>query len=326
MNGPYVLRLLCLCLASFFAMNAVVGLIASLASRAAIRIADTLKPRTAARFLFAVRLLPFGFGAAVVLGLCIPSYLWLEPQANSERIGSACFLLALCGIAGWFGSIARVARAATVSLRFRRSCQEAGGEIHLPGDSFRAVVIRKNAPLLAVAGVFRPRLLISRIVLRALPTDQLEVALQHENAHLRSRDNLKRLFLLLTPRPFPFFRSPLSIEANWVKFSEWAADDEAVQGDAIRGLALAEALLGVVRLGSAPRLPFLHTSLVVADRDLSARVERLLHVGPAPVQPGSRAKFLPLGPTSAVALAIAMVAAWPATLPSVHRLLELILR
>jgi hypothetical protein len=163
-------------------------------------------------------------------------------------------------------------------------------------------------------------------VLQALPTDQLEVALQHENAHLRSRDNLKRLLLLLTPRSFPFLRSHLSIDANWVRLSEWAADDEAVQGDPIRALALAEALLGVVRLGSAPRLSFLHTSLVGADRDLSARVERLLHVGLAHEQPIPRAKFLPPGPVLTAALAIAMVAAWPATLPSVHRLLEIFLR
>jgi beta-lactamase regulating signal transducer with metallopeptidase domain len=326
MNGPYVLRLLYLCLASFFAVNASVGMMAALASRAAIRFAGTLQPRAAARFLFAVRLLPFGFAAAVVIGLCVPSYLWLEPQLNSERIGSACFLLALCGIAGWFGSIARVERAVTVSLRFRRSCQKAGGEMRMPGDFFRAMVIRENAPLLAVAGVFRPRLLISERVLQGLPTDQLEVALQHEYAHLRSRDNFKRLLMLLAPRPFPFLRSLSSIEADWVKLSEWAADDEAVQGDPIRALALAEALLGVVRLGSAPRLSFLHTSLVGADRELSARVERLLHLELVHEQPIPRAKFLPPGPALGVALATAMVLAWPATLPSVHRLLEIFLR
>jgi Zn-dependent protease with chaperone function len=325
MNGPYVLRLLCICTASFFAVNTVAGVVVFLTYRAAIRIADTVQPKNAARFLFAFRLFPFGFGSAIVLGLCIPSYLWLEPQGNSERIGLACLLLTLCGIAGWVGSVVRVARAVTGSMRFRQSFQEAGREIDLPGNGFRAVVLERSAPLLAIAGVFRPHLLISESVLQALPADQLVVALQHESAHLRSRDNLKRLFLLLAPRPNPFFRSSLLIERNWVKFSEWAADDEAVQGDSIRALALAEALLGVVRLGSAPRLSFLQTSLAGADRDFSLRVERLLQVGIAPAQPDSRAKFLLLGPTLGVTIAIAMVAAWPAILPSIHRLLELFL-
>src|SRR5437879_13079561 len=103
----YALRLLCLCLSSFFLVHAGVGLTTAVASRAAVRMAETMRPRSAARFLFFARVLPCALSAGAVLGLCMPSYLWLEPQTSSERIGWACLTLAFLGAAGWSGSIAR---------------------------------------------------------------------------------------------------------------------------------------------------------------------------------------------------------------------------
>src|SRR2546430_9995208 len=97
---PYALRLLCLCLASFFLVNALLGFAVSIASRAAVRVAETMRPRNATRFLFALRLLPLGLGISTVLGLCVPSYLWLEPESTPERVGWTCLLLAFLGAAG----------------------------------------------------------------------------------------------------------------------------------------------------------------------------------------------------------------------------------
>ena len=125
----YGLRLVCLCLVSFFAVNTVAGFAISFASGKAIRIAETMRPRSAARFLFLIRMLPFTLGAGVVLGLCVPSYLWLEPQAASERIGVVCLILALLGAASCAGSIARAVRAIATSVRCKRDWQQAGCEI-----------------------------------------------------------------------------------------------------------------------------------------------------------------------------------------------------
>src|SRR5438309_1012798 len=196
----YVLRLLCLCLASFFLVNAAVGLTTALLSRAAVRMAETMRPRSAARFLFTARMLACALGAGAVLGLCVPSYLWLEPPASSERVGWACLTLALVGAATWFGSLARAA---------------------------------------------------------------------------------------------------------------WA---------------LAAALLCVARMGTAPRLSFLHTSLCAGDHHLCARVERLLTLRPPAAKPPSRARCLAFGASLGTAAGITVFLAWPATLLSVHRLLELFLR
>jgi Zn-dependent protease with chaperone function len=322
----YALRLLCLCLASFFLVNAASGLATAFASRAAVQVAESMRPRSAARFLFAARVLPCALGVGAVLALCVPSYLWLEPQASSERIGSACLTFALLGAVGWFGSIARVARALAASARFSRAWQQAGCETRLPGESSKALIIEKDAPLLALVGVFPPRLVVSQAVLRSLSTEELHLALQHENAHRISRDNLKRLILLLAPAPIPFFRGFSSLERCWAKFSEWAADDEAVRGDSHRALSLAAALLRVARMGAAPRLSFLHTSLLAGDQDLSARVDRLLRVQPLHAKPLSRARSLAVGSGLGMTVCIALLLAWPATLSSVHRLLEFFLR
>ena len=326
MNGPYLLRLLCLCLASFFAVNAAAGLLVSFASRAAIRFAESMRARSAARFLLALRLLPCVLGISAVLALCVPSYLWLEPQADSERIGWACLALALLSAVGWLASLTRVTRALALSAHSNRAWQQTGSETLLQGESSKAMIVERDAPLLALTGVFRPHLVVSQAVLRSLSAEELDLALQHENAHRTSRDNLKRLFLLLVPAPIPFLRGFSSIERCWAKFSEWAADDEAVRGDSHRALSLAAALLRVARLGAAPRLSFLHTSLCADDQDLSARVERLLRIQPLPAKPRASARTLAIGSSFGMAICAGILLAWPATLSLVHRLLELFLR
>ncbi|HEX4545898.1 MAG TPA: hypothetical protein VH110_06020, partial [Candidatus Acidoferrum sp.] len=262
MMVPYVLRLLCICLAAFFLVNAVLSLFVSLASRAVIRVLEKKQPRSATRFLLWLRLMPSTLGFAAVLVLCIPSYLWLEPESVPERVGWVCLALVLLAVATLAFALARGVRALVTSARFNWTWQQAGRLAHLPGDHSNAVIVEKEAPLLALAGVFQPRLFISQGVFRALAPEELELALRHENAHRFSRDNLKRLLVLLAPNSIPFLPGFSLLDESWAKLSEWAADDEAVEGDSHRALSLATALLRVAQLGAGPRLSFLHTSLV----------------------------------------------------------------
>lgn len=332
MNAAYLFRMVCLSLASFFLVNGVAGAATALFSSAAIRIAEAMRPRSAARFLFILRMLPSVLGMTVVLGLCVPSYLWLEPQIASERVGFACLLLAALAVGACSHSLVRTARAIGTSARLRKEWLHTENEALPTEEESQAVVdeeamvVEKREPLLALSGIFSPRMVISRGVLAELSRKQVDLAVRHEIAHRESHDNLKRLFLVLSPEFFPFVDGFATLEKTWARFSEWAADDEAVQGDSQRALSLATALLRVARMGARPRLSVLQTSLLPEDHDLSTRVDRLLCVEPLPMEKVSPSNSPAIVRGLFFVACVLALASIPATLSSVHRLLELFLR
>lgn len=317
----YLLRLLCLSLASFYLVHAALGLAAWLGAPAAIRLAERLRPRLAARFLLVLRLLPAGLALFVVAGLCVPSYLWLEPTSKPELIGLGCWAAALLCVGIWGISIARMVRAASASLLYGRRCRRAGREASASTGDSPMLVVESEAPLLALAGVIRSRIVISRSVLRALSPEELAAALGHEWAHRTSRDNLKRLLLLLAPDVFPFSSSFAALERGWARFTEWAADDGAVAGDSRRSLSLASALVRVARMGAAPRQAHLLACLVADQAGLSARVDRLLRGDSLTEKPAWEMRAL-AGTIALLTAGILAAVLQPATLYSVHRLLE----
>ena len=123
-------------------------------------------------------MLPFALATLFVLALCVPSYLWLEPSVASERVGVLCVVLGFLGAATWFLSIVRTAFSLFASLRHNRLCRLAGLETRIPRESSSMLVVEHDAPLLAMSGLLRPRLLISRGVLRALSAEELDAALR----------------------------------------------------------------------------------------------------------------------------------------------------
>ena len=320
---PYLLRLLCLSFACFFLLNVALGLAVRVCSRVSTRLTATMKARAAARVLLALRLLPGALAVFVVASLCVPSYLWLEPDGTGERVGIVCALLGLLGVATCIGSLGRAGRALATSVRFNRLCIRETRELNIAGKKICASVVETDAPLLAMGGLIRPRLIISREVLDTLSPAELDAALRHENAHRLSLDNCKRFLVLLAPDILPFVRGLRVLEETWAKLAEWAADDEAAAGDERRALSLAGALVHVARMGAGPRLSFLHTSLVAGDQDFSARVERLLR--PEAATPGGHSPIWPLlGLLFSAGLAAPLL--WPSMLLSVHQLLEVFLR
>lgn len=318
---PYLLRLLCLSFASFFLLNAVASQLVQLFSKLAVRRAERKTARVAARLLLALRLLPFAIATLFVIALCVPSYLWLEPSATTEQVGVLCVIFGMLGAATWLLSVARAARVLVRSYRHNRQLACEGLEAPLQGRA-SAIVVNRAAPILAMSGLFRPRLLISRSILQALSSDELAVALSHEQAHRLSRDNAKRLLLLLAPDVVPFVRPFRQVEAEWSKLAEWAADDHAVQGDSLRAAVLASALVRVARIGAAPMLPELSTSLLACERDLSARVTRLLMTAPVTHRRARRPPLSRLRSSCLFAVSIAFLLLAPMLLSSVHELLE----
>lgn len=327
MMFPYLLRLLCLCFASFFLVNAALSLLVRLLSNRILRFAESNRSAAAARIALASRLLPFALASAFVAFLCIPSYLRLELNPAAERVSSVCALAGFLGCAVWCISLLRGFRAILSSARHNRLCASAGESISLPGAPSPVLVLESQAPLLAMSGLLRPQFLVSRNILAALSPEEFEAAMRHEHAHRLSRDNMKRFLFLLAPDAFPFFRPLLALESNWSRFTEWAADDQAAAGDSHRALSLAAALVRVAQIGSAPRLPVLSTSLLSCDRDLSQRVHRLLRV-PATLPAGSasnaRSPYFYFGFLPGFVVVVLLLSS--SALSAVHEMLEFLVR
>ena len=311
MSFPYFARLMVLVLASFFLIHLALAVALSMMRHSAIRFAGRFRPRQATSVLLGLRLFPTVFAALVVAGLCVPSYLWLEPDAETEAVGLWCLLAAVLGAAVWTISISRGVRAVVKSIRQSRQYEQEG-------------II--EGPIFALAGIIHPRLFISRDVLNALSDEQLSSALEHELAHRMSRDNLKRLLMLLVPDMVPFVRGMRAFDHAWAKFTEWAADDEAVNGNPDRSVTLASTLVQVARLGIAPQTLPLATSLLGADQDLSERVARLLGAQAPVAQPKRGTSAVVVGAMAILFAVVSWSMVQPATLSSVYRLLEQMLR
>jgi hypothetical protein len=301
MTLAYPLRLLCLCLAVLFLVNLAAGTAVTMFAPVAVRLAERLNARRAARFLLMLRFAPAALAALSVGGLCVPSFLWLEPGTAAEEMGFACLAAALSSVTILAFAGSRTVRAILHS---------------------RAWVRGEHSNVMASTGIFRPQVLVSRDVLEALSTNQLAAALRHERGHQLSRDNLKRLCIVMAPGVLPFYNGFGTIERAWVRFSEWAADDYAVGGDPLSSTVLASALVRVARMGGRPA-SFLVTTLIDGPGGLAERVDRLLK--------GARAEEL-AGPafdvwgTVAFVLAFCVLMLRPGTLGTVHSLLEYLVR
>jgi hypothetical protein len=317
MTVPYFWRLLCLCLGAFFLVQLAAGFAIARLAPLAIRMASRMRASHAAAFLFAVRLAPLAIALVVVAGFCAPSFLLLEPRAAGEKVGFGFLAAAMLGLAVCAAAVWRAARAIRSLAICQRDWKRNGTSEHFNGDS--VLILREETPFLGLAGLFRPRMVVSRAVLDKLSSDELHAAMEHERAHLASRDNLKRLVLLLTPDPLPFWRGLKPLDSAWRRFTEWAADDAAVVGDAERSVSLAAALVHVARLSGRAVVSPLITPLLADSTELAGRVNRLL--ASTPSAPAGRAWPLPMLASAAILLT-AFATRQPAALYWVHRTIE----
>ncbi len=323
MTLPYLLKLLCLSLASFFLIHLVLALVVKSVTSAALRLAARIEPVWAARLLFWLRVLPAGLGILFVAGLCVPSYLWLEPRtATAEETGWVCLVFSILSATLWAVSMARGSSALARSVRYLQRCRRDGQKTELPGERWPVWMVDEPAALFAIAGVTRPNILISRPVLSLLTGDELSAGLRHERAHWTSRDNLKRLALLLAPDFLPFLNGFATLERGWARYTERAADDRAVAGDAGVSLSLATALVRITRLGIAPETSSLVTPLLADDGDLPGRVERLLTASPHAEGAGSWMGCLVAGAAVLLSGGVIALGLQPGLLHPVQRFLE----
>jgi len=231
----------------------------------------------------------------------------------SEEFGPPVIVLSLLCIAllgaGLYRALSAYLRTARLVRQWKRNATQVEDAV-LP-----LYQTGPDSPPLVVAGMLRPRLLVSCSTNNLLNEEELARAIAHESAHIRNHDNVKKLALRVCQ--FPPMRS---LEQSWLEALEISADQSAVNSKR-EALDLASALVKSSRL-SRPT-PELVTNLASpAGTLLHNRVERLL----AWEQPEVAARYRKLLlPASLVTLAALAIARYDLLLWLVHELAEMLM-
>jgi hypothetical protein len=201
-----------------------------------------------ARRLLTLRLAPALVSLTVVAVLFLPAHLWLEPANADERIGLVPMMLAATGL---FLLVRAAYRSAhTIRRTVRLAAVTPHRELRRGGLRLLEV---PGLGGVALAGIFRPRILVGTRARRALTSAELDLAIAHERAHQQAGDNLSRALMYCAPDFLGFFTQARRLERVWEAEAECLADAAAVNGNPVRATRLASALVKVARLGSAER-------------------------------------------------------------------------
>jgi beta-lactamase regulating signal transducer with metallopeptidase domain len=187
--------------------------------------------------------------------------------------------------------------------------------VSLPGVSAPALVIDSAFPVVAVAGLVRPRLLIAKTVLDACSPEELRAILAHEQGHIDRRDNLRRLMLGAIPDVLAWLPLARRIQTAWLEAAEDAADDMAEALGSEGRAVLAQALLRVARLAPGAAPVSLPASALYRGESLDRRIRRLL--APAAHAPAAGAAWILRWGLGGVVLSLALL-----TLRDIHDLVE----
>ena len=267
---------------------------------------------------FALRMFPLALAGLITAAFAVPSFLLLEPRSIVEPMGNIPLALAILGSALAVFGLANAVLALRKASRTVSSWSDSAEEIASPVP-FPVLRIRRSVPALTAAGLLRPKILLSGSAEFLLNGNELRIALNHELAHIRRRDNFKKMLLRLVA--FPGMRG---LEAAWLEASEMAADDAAVSSTA-DALDLAAALLKLSRLKADEPSPDLTAALVHGHAAIiNARVERLIS------WPERSESSLDLSAKSILGVVLPILAVFAITygplLADVHRATEWLIR
>ena len=319
--APFALHGLTLAFVWFLAINIATAIaVAAIATRLAAR--DAGSPA----LWLSLRLLPATLSLAFVSAIFLPSYWTHEPRELVEGFDAGLAGVAIAGLAVCAVAAARGFVAWTRASRRARAWLRASHPIALAGTPMPAYAVDTDAPMMALVGILRPRLFITRGVLGALNGDELRAGVAHEIGHWRAADNLKRLAMRAAPDVLGALGMARAIERRWASAAEQVADgracDAADPGQRARErCALASALVKVARLSPAIAPPAQPISTLVDGGDIASRVHNLLDDAPSAPRPHARWCWLALAPGLA---GIALV--YAPLLRAVHALTELIVR
>jgi Zn-dependent protease with chaperone function len=280
------------------------------------------REQSLSRVLFVLRVLPLVASIAMTFAFVVPSFQLLEPRSINpdEGIGAMPLALGVSALLLIAWGCFRVITAQTATSRVVARWLEGARPLNVDASAQTVTFCsRREAPPLTLVGLRRPRVLVSESTVALLSHDELHIALKHELAHMRSRDNLKKLVFRFCPFP-----GMAKLESVWSQTAELAADDAAVSNldDAVD---LAAALVKLSRLVPVDAAPVCTVGFVTGS--ISARVARLLAWNEAGASKAEHLRILPWYVIPPVLAAIFLViVSYGPTLALTHKVTEWLVR
>lgn len=308
--------------AAYTAISSVLALLVGVAWRAGYLARTQADPASKANRLVALRITPSLLGFLLSAGVVLPVYLAFEPIRDHEPVGPIPVVLAAIGGMVVFASSCVAARTALLTRRLERQWLHSATALEMgPAAGVPAYVVDAPSPMVALVGVFSPRLIAARTVIDACSAEELAAIVAHERGHLHARDNFKRWLLACAPDVMRWTRVHASIVAAWRDAAEFAADDAATRGKEDARVDLAALLLKIARL-APPRFATPAGVSTFADQEgLDRRVRRLLTPGHEPLT----ASWQLLAPAvlGMTLFAVILAVTSPADLKGIYEIVEL---
>jgi beta-lactamase regulating signal transducer with metallopeptidase domain len=274
----YTLRLVCLIVVSICILHTAFELILWIGSPLLLRRLASLPARQHERLLYLLQLAPFVVAVLLTGLLCVPQYLYTETNLAPETVGWLCLLLAATVITRFGFAAVRALRIAARTMLFSRACRRTGQSVRCAHNQIPIYTLPEPAHRVALIGLFNPFVCISRHLMEdgSLSALALDVVLDHEHSHALHRDNWKLLSLHAIPRLNLRLPGGGTWMRHWQSVAEWAADDDAVQGDSRRAFLLAETLVALTRQATLPTPGLICTGLVYEGSEFALRIDRLI--------------------------------------------------
>jgi beta-lactamase regulating signal transducer with metallopeptidase domain len=282
MTLSYSLRLACLAIVSVGLLQIIFEVLLWFSAPCMLRLLRFLSLRHRERALYSLQVLPSLFALLLTCFCWIPQYVSNETNLAPENVGWIC-LLCVAAVAIRVGrhvssGIAMVAQ----TTRFSRALLRGNSPLGRLSERLPVITVAGTAPRIALVGLRRPFILISRSLMEdgGLDPLALDLVLEHERSHATQWDNWK----LLSLRCLPKLPLRVSEGKTWVQLwrstAERAADADAVQGSTKRALKLAETLVALARLHKAVHTELACTHFICAATDLASRVDGLTQSRP----------------------------------------------
>jgi Zn-dependent protease with chaperone function len=311
-----------LALAALLTVNAIASLAAAGLWRLIERPMRRCSARTRAEVLFAMRVGPPAVAVISVAALLIPSYLAYEPYSTNESVSKKLGALAILSAIGVALALSRGFRSWLATRSLLSKWLNAATPIRLPEIDVATFRISHPFPIIAVVGMFRPRLFIAERVIESLSQEEICAAIAHERGHLAAHDNLKRSLLRACRDVLMIVPCGRSIDRAWSENAEAAADEHAADRGPAVALNLASALIEIARMvpaGAKPLMPAGAFILGDETRGVMGRVNRLVALA-ATGQPQPKSIFISWAERIGLFLALAGLAL---TLTNTHALASL---